>query len=408
MSSAAPQKVFRRKVFFIPGFDPISPRRYRELYRAEGKAQAERSGYEIEVAGVIDRSGPYRWTVNLTQDGVRTETSYQLLTWNDIVRASMRRSIPSTYLLMLRTLWIYVSSGALIALIRLRFAPMIAAMYPVVILILELLAALLAGWLVAAALVSLTGSALLWLAVAPVLCGALWLFRRYDNRIYAYYLLHDFSFSAQGWGRTPEPMRAREAEFVDAIRTALGEIDLDEVLIVGHSSGAHVGVSVLAEILRHLKGERPAAELGFLSLGAVIPMVSFLPNANQLRADLNLLSRSENITWIDFSAPGDGGCFALCDPVHASGVAPNEDQKIWPKVMSCAFSNTMSEDFGRQTRWRFLRRHIQYLCAFEKTDWYDYFQITAGPVFLSQRFAARGASQSRVERDLSPHKSMAV
>ena len=26
----------RRKFFYIPGYDPIHPRRYRELYRSEG------------------------------------------------------------------------------------------------------------------------------------------------------------------------------------------------------------------------------------------------------------------------------------------------------------------------------------------------------------------------------------
>jgi hypothetical protein len=33
--------VRRRRVFYIPGYDPFHPRRYRELYRTESKAQAE-------------------------------------------------------------------------------------------------------------------------------------------------------------------------------------------------------------------------------------------------------------------------------------------------------------------------------------------------------------------------------
>ena len=31
---------FRRRVLYLPGYDPIPPRRYRELYRREGAAQA--------------------------------------------------------------------------------------------------------------------------------------------------------------------------------------------------------------------------------------------------------------------------------------------------------------------------------------------------------------------------------
>ena len=46
----APQpKVHRRKVFYIPGYDPFPARRYRELYRSEGAKQAEISGYGLQV-----------------------------------------------------------------------------------------------------------------------------------------------------------------------------------------------------------------------------------------------------------------------------------------------------------------------------------------------------------------------
>ena len=41
------QDVFRRRVFYIPGFDPFPPRRYRELYRTESQEQAQISGYTI-------------------------------------------------------------------------------------------------------------------------------------------------------------------------------------------------------------------------------------------------------------------------------------------------------------------------------------------------------------------------
>jgi hypothetical protein len=45
-------QVKRRRVFYIPGYDPIHPRRYRELYRKEGADQAAISGYSIALAGM--------------------------------------------------------------------------------------------------------------------------------------------------------------------------------------------------------------------------------------------------------------------------------------------------------------------------------------------------------------------
>ena len=54
--------VRRRKVFYIPGFDPMPPRRYRELYRTQCQAQAEISGYEIKQGQ--KKGAPMAWQAN--------------------------------------------------------------------------------------------------------------------------------------------------------------------------------------------------------------------------------------------------------------------------------------------------------------------------------------------------------
>ena len=45
MSSDIQNTVKTRRVFYIPGYDLLHPRRYRELYRTEGAAQAALSDY---------------------------------------------------------------------------------------------------------------------------------------------------------------------------------------------------------------------------------------------------------------------------------------------------------------------------------------------------------------------------
>ena len=152
------------------------------------------------------------------------------------------------------------------------------------------------------------------------------------------------------------------------------------MLVVGHSSGAHLGVSILADLVRAGRVPTPGTgpALGFLTLGQVVPMVSFLPRAGRLRADLACLSVRDEITWVDVTAPGDGCAFALCDPVAVSGVAPAG--KRWPLVLSAAFTRTLSPARWKALRWRFFRLHFQYLCAFDRPGDYDYFRITAGPM----------------------------
>ena len=195
-------------------------------------------------------------------------------------------------------------------------------------------------------------------------------------------------------------MEARIAAFKQEIAVALAAGDIDELLVVGHSSGAHVGVSVLADLIREGLPET-CPEIGFLTLGQVVPMVSFLPRASRLRRDLQYLSQRDEIAWIDVSAPGDGCAFALCDPVAVSGVAPAD--KRWPLVFSAAFTQTLSPARWAELRWRFFRLHFQYLCAFDHAGDYDYFQITAGPKSLGERFAGRAHSKNRIAKAISPY-----
>ncbi|SMH57319.1 hypothetical protein [Maritimibacter sp. HL-12] len=409
-----PQQVKRRRVFYIPGYDPIHPRRYRELYRKEAAAQGKISGFEVDLIG---RQGgdSYGWQVTGRIDGAETEAEFDVLVWSDIVRASMDLNIPQTYALMARTAWIYISTGALARLMRLRKGPVIAALYPVGMLILQALAALALAWVVVA---------LSALGVERLLPGAGWLgwaaglvlgagagvallrwFRKIDNRLYVYYLMHDYAYSAATRGANSPELEARMARFADQIAEAL-EADVDEVLVVGHSSGAHLGVTILADLIRAGRVPERGPKLGFLTLGQVVPMVSFLPDAGRLRRDLHDLSRAEGIAWVDVTAPGDGCAFALCDPVSVSGVAPAEGKR-WPLVISAAFTQTLSPERWRQLRWRFFRLHFQYLCAFDRPKDYDYFQITAGPLSLASRFAGRPPSKSRIDVAVSKHTSMA-
>lgn len=397
MTETINPSVRRRHVFYVPGYDPMPPRRYRELYRVEGKKQAEISGYDLLIKGSTGQNERYHWTVNAQIDGAETDTRIELLLWNDIVSNSMRNSIPHTYWLLLKTLWLYVSSGALGALRRLRRAPILAAMYPVVVLMGQILFSAMLGKLLGGAV----GGAVGFMLGLGLFYLMLVLFRRLDKHFFAYYLLHDFAFWAQDGGAMPQVLGCRVDKFCDRICEAL-DSDVDEVLIVGHSSGAHLAVVLAAEVLRR---RADASKLALLTLGQAIPVTSFLPGAWDLRRDLQQISKRDDVKWLDVSAPGDGACFALSDPVAVSGAA-SVRQKYGPTVISAAFSQTLTAETQRATRWKFFRRHIQYLCAFDYPVEYDYFKITAGPVSLKGRFAHRVSSASVIETVFSPHTSV--
>ena len=216
MSSHTNQpQVRKRRVFYIPGYDPIPARRYRELYRTESQAQAEISGYEIAMSPK-PVEGPFGWHVTSVQDGMEVQTDIDVLVWSDIVRDSMSGSILATYFQLGRTAWTYISTGTLKRLRQLRKGPVIAALYPVGMLLLQLAAAM----IVVAVAVATLG----WWGLLPSLALAYLLlqwFRKIDNRLFAYYLMHDYAYSAQLNGETPTGLQDRLDEFVHLIDAAL-------------------------------------------------------------------------------------------------------------------------------------------------------------------------------------------
>ncbi len=403
--SAELQTVKKRRVFYIPGYDPIHPRRYRELYRSESAEQARISGYEIAQSPKKTGDGPYGWHVDATIDGVEVHADVDVLLWSDIVRKSMDISVPQAYWLLMRTAWIYIGSGSLWRLMRLRKGPLIAALYPIGMLLLQLILALTAGYFLGSIIAAFTHPILGFIASWPVIAGVLRWFKKHDNKFYAYYLMHDYSYSSATRGANPPDLEARMTEFADTVAEAL-QTDVDEVLIVGHSYGAHIGVSVLSDLFRQGRVPANGPALALLSLGQVIPMVSFLPEAKRLRADLNFLCQRDDVTWVDVTAPGDGCAFALCDPVAVSGVAP-ENQR-WPLVFSAAFTQTLSPERWKEMRWKFFQLHFQYLCAFDRPKNYDYFKITAGPMTLGARYKGRSSSKSMKTSPKSPYTEMAA
>lgn len=405
MSSRPQKQVSRRRVFYIPGYDPVHSRKYRELYRKESAEQARISGYDITLKAKQTEAS-YGWRIEAVMDGQAVRTDMEVMVWSDIVRNSMSNSIPATYRQLAHVAWTYIASGALWRLMRLRKGPVIAALYPVLFLLAQLVLALVLAWGLGVVGSALAGWAGLLVGVALGLAAgglAMRWFRDHDNRFYIYYLLHNYAYSAQHQGVTPADLAARLEAFTDIIAEAL-QGDADEVLVVGHSSGAHLAVSVLANLIRSGRVPADGPALAFLSLGQVVPMVAFLPRAEGLRGDLQYLSTRDELTWVDVTAPGDGCTFALCDPVAVCGVAV--PAKRWPLVVSAAFSRTLQPETWASLRWRFFRLHFQYLCAFDAPGDYDYFAITAGPRLLADRYAGRQPSKSRIEAPVSKYTSV--
>ena len=88
--------------------------------------------------------------------------------------------------------------------------------------------------------------------------------------------MYDYAYSAKPRSANPPKLEVRIATFHSKI-AAVMDSDVDEVLVVGHSSGVHWGVSILSDLIRSNGVSANGPKLSFLSLGQVVSMVSFLP-----------------------------------------------------------------------------------------------------------------------------------
>ncbi len=199
-------QVRRRRVFYIPGYDPIHPRRYRELYRQRRRGAGEDFGLQHRTE---TRRQPATPMAGMSRVRSTARRSWRISTcWSG--PTSCARVWPTPFRAptaqLVRTAWTYISTGALWRLMRLRKGPVIAALYPVGMLLLQLALAVGLGALVRAglargidALVPICGRALAalwrWRRAWVAAVAALRWFKARDNKLFAYYLMHDYAYS---------------------------------------------------------------------------------------------------------------------------------------------------------------------------------------------------------------------
>lgn len=380
--------VRKRCVFYLSGFDPKGASHYHALYRDEAVRQAEVSGLRVTV-GRRQKSaeGNAFWDISAAAPEGPVETRYEFLRWDDIVRAHWPRSQATLIKNLISTTWLNLRTGALWRMFKLAWPPVLAVFLPFVLLCAVIvgvpLIAALTVWATPPSWASWTA----WLISSVAVAGWLALALQLEKKFNMAWLLRSYAFTARQAGGLAPQLDARLEQHAETLLARIQSGIDDEVLIVGHSSGTMMAATVLANALRsdpQLGSRGPAVAL--LTLGQWMPLLSTLPKAERFREDLRCLARAKAIDWIDFSAPPDGCCFALVNPLLACG---DDSAAVThrPKLLSPRFADMFdAHDYAAIRRDRF-RCHFQYLMASKKAVPFDYFAITAGAQTLAHRFS---------------------
>ncbi len=378
LETEAGQRVARRTVFYIEGYDQRGPSHYHALYRDEAAKQQT-------VNGLAMRVGPCRtlddissaWTISAP----RTETEYVFLRYDDLMRARRPRTNLAVLADFSKLGWAFITRGVYANMIRhswpvalfFSFAPLLI----VIALLIAGLVAMVTGFLT---------SALIGLSVFPVAFAGLVMLRPWvEPRLDAFWLGRAAVFAAEmGTGEAPR-MEERLDQFAARIARAVMDETIDEVLVIGHSVGSFLGVSASARALRQVGDAK--VRFSYLSLGQSIPMLGAQASAKIFREELMAVARDPRVTWIDVSAPSDPICYVLTDPLDACGLKQPDPHAPKPKLVSARYPKLFSPATYASMKRDFYRHHFQYLMASELPGEYDYFLITAGDMTLGQRFA---------------------
>jgi pimeloyl-ACP methyl ester carboxylesterase len=393
-STAPARPVRRRHVLYVSGFDPQGPARYHRLYREQAQAQAAVSGHRIEV-GPRRRLSPQvdAWDIDAEIEGQACRTRYDFLRWDDVVRANWMPGHARYLMATLGATWRFAASGVLWRMFKGSRSGFWVCFGPfAVLLFIVLLAASLGGGAIAAwrstGLSAWTGLAVLLTA------GGGWalsrLSRTAENDWFMGWVMRSYWFtSRQARDDTPD-LDARLDAHATYLLDALANQDFDEILLVGHSSGAMMAMIIAARAAGRSRAAMQDPRFGLLTLGQCLPILSFQPQARRFRREIAIAAQALGERWHDFTAPADRCCAALVDPAEAV-LGMDGIECPSPKVLSPQFHQLFTPQGYAALRRNLYELHFQYLKAGELPGAYDYFAITAGPQTLVQRFAAQPA-----------------
>ncbi|GAA3712649.1 hypothetical protein GCM10022421_19950 [Oceanisphaera sediminis] len=373
--------VKQRQVFYIHGFDPRGAAHYHRLYRTQSAQQASVNGLDITVSRRQRRSAHcHHWQLSTSQ----TQTDYCYLGWDDIIRRHWARGWPAILGDLLCFLWAYVFSGRFISFARASGKQLLAGFYPALYLMLSLALSARAAitlcelfpWqkLPASAQIPLQAALIL-----PTFCLLMQGCKRLGDKLAVFWLLRIYAFSAKWADKQIPQLNERTERFANHIVKAIQDPNNDEVVIIAHSVGTMMVVPTLARALSALPDGHAFANqrVVLITLGHCIPLVSFQPGAHDFRAALEQLGQDPRLLWLDYTAPTDGACFPLLDPLTSCGLtrAPHAG----PRLLSPRFFTLYHPARYKTLRRAWYTMHFLYLMATDKPGPYDFFAFTAGP-----------------------------
>jgi len=383
------QKVKKRAVFFLGGFDPRGGRNYYSLYKEEASKQVEVSPYTLDVSK-RKRDGKYKtlWTIDYSdvEDGERVHTEYRTLDYDDIIRNHWQKSESAVIRSMLKNYWQLYRNGFFAQGWKVYHPLFFTAIFWFLLVAAVIVLGAVSSW----AIFQFTELHVGLKAVLSVVAFiVLWkLSNLLDKRFNHYWLLRGICFSGSQDQFDDPDYDPRMEFFAQQIKEADESDAYDEIIVAGHSSGSIWMVDALARALQQDEklGTR-RAEVNAYTMGNTIPLMSGSRRNKGLHGQLLYLAQCKRIDWVDVSAKIDLATAFKVDPVAIIYDKPDDfPEDYLPRIKVSRFFNTFTKEGYAELKKDRYKIHFQYIMAQELDGEYDYFRITAGPQTLREYF----------------------
>jgi hypothetical protein len=366
----------------VHGFDPRGPALLHAIQSEDAGRESARPDRTVVVGPRRRQPGASAWTVTTDwRDDETVQADYVALRWDDLVRSRWDRSLTGQARGLAGWLAAYIRAGAFIPLatgsLTLSIAMLALPVAVVVFCLFCLIVAGVAAWGLAQ-LAAMSGlppffglAAFALLLLAP----AAW--RRFDGWANLCWLGRGHQHMVELSRGDIAGMDDRIGRFADRLLDEAASGDRDDILVVGHSSGALHAVSMIGRAVRRRPDlGRAGSPLRLITLGHSIPPYAMLGPSGADADALAALVEADWISWVDVTAAADPGAAGVWNPLRHSPFDARQDRVVrrLPR-----FHRALSPEAFRALKRDPMAYHFQYMRASDHPDVYDWHRMAFGP-----------------------------
>jgi hypothetical protein len=355
---------FKRRIFYIGGFDPRGVRFYYHLLKEQVARYAAKTGEDV-VVSPRQKASTVRSDWSVRNATLEVTTDYTFLRWEDIVQHAWIKNPlqlivrgARTYRDHIRHLdfkWARALPNG--PLVTMFYPPILAVLIPLLITLpLFLIGMIWLSWWIA-----LLGGLAIGIAAALPILGM----------IRVPWLMRFFIFNSELCAGEGSPaLQDRLDAFADAMDAVIDGTE-DEILLVSHSNGSIIAMLALDRLFERRGGVLPA-QFAVLTYGHSIPLVAGRRDATIFRRRLaNIATR--DFHWVDVGSPPDGAAFHGVNPMVTVSADPKPRMDLLnPRFYR--FYDTANYKTGFASKYEI---HFDYLRVGDRVSPIDLPSITA-------------------------------